>query len=171
MHIHTTVQQCRVVSQGHCTVSYYVCKYCTNLHTLHIAFNSKCNVNTSDKDHGKDIAVCVWREVCFQWFLFWSVISAFRQRPYHVESTGSRPITEVKQRRARLVLGWVTAWEPRVLLALLFCSRFLISLGSFLHYFIHAAHIFEGPSQASKSLKQITYLFLLTITQRTSDPS
>ena len=32
-------------------------------------------------------------------------------RPYHVENTGSRPITEVKQRRARLVLGWVTAWE------------------------------------------------------------
>ena len=31
--------------------------------------------------------------------------------PYHVESTGSRPITEVKQRRAGLVLGWVTAWE------------------------------------------------------------
>ena len=30
-------------------------------------------------------------------------------RPYHVENTGSRPITEVKQRRARLVLGWVTA--------------------------------------------------------------
>ena len=28
-------------------------------------------------------------------------------RPYHVESTGSRPITEVKQRWARLVLGWV----------------------------------------------------------------
>ena len=37
-----------------------------------------------------------------------------RLRPYHVESTGSRPITEVKQRRARLVLGWVTAWEYRV---------------------------------------------------------
>ena len=34
--------------------------------------------------------------------------------PYHVEYTGSRPITEVKQRRARLVLGWVTAWEYRV---------------------------------------------------------
>ena len=31
------------------------------------------------------------------------------------ENTGSRPITEVKQRRARLVLGWVTAWEYRVL--------------------------------------------------------
>ena len=36
-------------------------------------------------------------------------------RPYHVECTGSRLITEVKQRRARLVLGWVTAWESRVL--------------------------------------------------------
>ena len=35
-------------------------------------------------------------------------------RPYHVEYTSSRPITEVKQRRARLVLGWVTAWEYRV---------------------------------------------------------
>ena len=36
-------------------------------------------------------------------------------RPYHVEYTPSRPIWEVKQRRARLVLGWVTAWEYRVL--------------------------------------------------------
>ena len=42
-----------------------------------------------------------------------------RQRPYHVEYTGSRPITEVKQHRARIVLGWVTAWEHRVLLS--FC--------------------------------------------------
>ena len=40
--------------------------------------------------------------------------SDFRLRPYHVEYTSSRPITEVKQRRARLVLGWVTAWEYRV---------------------------------------------------------
>ena len=30
-------------------------------------------------------------------------------RPYLVECTSSRPITEVKQPRARLVLGWVTA--------------------------------------------------------------
>ena len=28
---------------------------------------------------------------------------------------GSRPITEVKQSRARSVLGWVTAWEHRIL--------------------------------------------------------
>ena len=38
-----------------------------------------------------------------------------RLRPYHAECTGSRPITEVKQRRAGSVLGWVTAWEHPVL--------------------------------------------------------
>ena len=32
----------------------------------------------------------------------------------HAESTGSRPIPEVKQRRAESVLGWVTAWEHSV---------------------------------------------------------
>ena len=35
----------------------------------------------------------------------------YRLRPYHVESTSSRLITEVKQHWAMLVLGWVTAWE------------------------------------------------------------
>ena len=36
-------------------------------------------------------------------------------RPYHLECTSSRPITEVKQGRDLLVLGWVTAWEYRLL--------------------------------------------------------
>ena len=36
-------------------------------------------------------------------------------RPYHQENTGSRLITEVKPGRAKLVLGWVTAWEYFVL--------------------------------------------------------
>ena len=45
------------------------------------------------------------------------------QRPYHVENTGSRLITEVKQHWARLVLGWVTAWEHRVLLAFFHLSQ------------------------------------------------
>ena len=44
----------------------------------------------------------------------------FSQRSYRVESTRSRPITKVKQRWARIVLGWVTAWELRVVLAFLF---------------------------------------------------
>ena len=41
-----------------------------------------------------------------------------RQRPYCVEYTRSHPNSEVKQRKARSVLGWGTAWEVlRVLLA------------------------------------------------------
>ena len=36
-------------------------------------------------------------------------------RLYHVEYIGSRPITELKQRRAWLVLRWVTAWEHHAL--------------------------------------------------------
>jgi hypothetical protein len=54
-----------------------------------------------------------------------------RQRPYHVENTGSRPITEVKQRRARSVLGWVTAWEHRVSLAFFVVSHFFLSMINF----------------------------------------
>ena len=40
------------------------------------------------------------------------------QRPYHVERTWSRQLPEVKLRRVPLVLGWVTAWEYGMLLAL-----------------------------------------------------
>ena len=40
--------------------------------------------------------------------------SGLRLRPYHDEHTRSRPITEVKHRRARIVLGWGTAWEHLV---------------------------------------------------------
>ena len=36
-------------------------------------------------------------------------------RPYHVDSTASRPLSEVKQHRARLVLRWGTTLESRVL--------------------------------------------------------
>ena len=44
-----------------------------------------------------------------------------RQRPYCVECTRSHPNSEVKQRKARSVLGWGTAWEVlRVLLAFCF---------------------------------------------------
>ena len=38
-------------------------------------------------------------------------IGAHRLRPYHDEHTRSRLITEVKHRRAGIVLGWGTAWE------------------------------------------------------------
>ena len=41
--------------------------------------------------------------------------------PYHVESTSSRPITEVKQHWAALVLGWMTASKDT-------CVKLIISL-------------------------------------------
>ena len=70
-----------------------------------------------------DAKWCAHAYCHFLWVLcttvqaFKSLVKAVvpRLRPYHVENTSSRPITEVKQRRARLVLGWVTAWEYRVL--------------------------------------------------------
>ena len=72
------------------------------------------------------------------------------QRPYHAEYTGSRPITEVKQRRARLVLGWVTAWEHRVLLALYFFP--------FLHHKTIILFIFNSHVQVSNFYKYFTCL-------------
>ena len=48
----------------------------------------------------------------------------FRQRPYCAECTRSHPNSEVKQRKARIVLGWGTAWEVlRVPLAFIFPQK------------------------------------------------
>ncbi|MCI4385109.1 hypothetical protein PGIGA_G00046460 [Pangasianodon gigas] len=41
--------------------------------------------------------------------------SGYCLRPYHPENARSRPISEAKQGRAWLVLGWETAWEYQVL--------------------------------------------------------
>ena len=38
-----------------------------------------------------------------------------QERPYHVDRTTSRPLCEVKRRRARLVLRWATTLEALVL--------------------------------------------------------
>lgn len=81
-----------------------------------------------------------------------------RQRPYHVEYTGSRPITEVKQRRARLVLGWVTAWEHRVPLP--FCCCNLI-------FFIHFTTPFTPtPPWNIKISSILIFSFLLFLLLR-----
>ena len=74
------------------------------------------------------------------------------QRPYHAERTGSRPITEVKQRRASSVLGWVTAWEHGVLLALNFFSHFfgLVTL----IFLIMQIHCFLIPHSEPENLKK-----------------
>ena len=86
------------------------------------------------------------------------VFAVCRQRPYHVESTGSRPITEVKQRRARLVPGWVTAWEHRVLLATFFLFSFLLIFFSF-SFLLFSLFSFFLSLFSSKPLG-ISYLFL-----------
>ncbi len=73
-----------------------------------------------------------------------------RQRPYCVENTGSLPNSEVKHRKARIVLGWVTAREVlRVLLAFFIALFFFIYTLSgwkpcdiFLHYiYVRSYHM------------------------------
>ena len=46
-------------------------------------------------------------------------------RPYNMESTSSRLITEVKPHLTRLVLAWVTAWVYLVLQTLFSLSQIL----------------------------------------------
>ena len=58
---------------------------------------------------------------------------AIRWRPYRVECTGSLPTSEVKRRRARLVLGWGTAREDlRVLPAFRSCA-----VGCLVHRYVY----------------------------------
>ena len=47
----------------------------------------------------------------------------FCLRPYRVECTGSLSTSEVKQHRARLVLGWGTAWEDLRVLSAFYVAR------------------------------------------------
>ena len=62
--------------------------------------------------------ICLyWYFLSFCWYRMQLFTPFSRQRPYHIEHTSSRPITEVKQGWDLLVLGWVTAWEHWVLLA------------------------------------------------------
>jgi hypothetical protein len=59
---------------------------------------------------------------------------SIRRRPYRAECTGSLLTSEVKRRRARLVLGWGTAREdPRVLPAIyILCAqkKFVLEVGA-----------------------------------------
>ena len=46
-----------------------------------------------------------------------------QERPYHVDRTTSRPLCEVKRRRATLVLRWGTTWEALVLFLFFACAN------------------------------------------------
>ena len=96
-----------------------------------------------------------------KWFKDSGFVTFKCQRPYHVEYTSSRPITEVKQRWVQSVLGWVTAWEHWMLLASLFCPFLLISLHSFDPFLIHFWSIFarlHHLSQVPKRQKTFSLL-------------
>jgi hypothetical protein len=57
-----------------------------------------------------------------------------RRRPYRVECTGSLLTSEVKRRRARLVLGWGTAREDRRVLSAIHIlytqKKFVLEVGA-----------------------------------------
>ena len=103
-------------------------------------------------------------------------------RPYHVESTSSRLITEVKQHWALWVLGWVTTWEHRVLktFLLIFCiylrqfvtrgwEEWNVSAGlskqpsnySLIHFYKRLNYCEQNMLETSKLRDHQTYLVVL----------
>ena len=53
-----------------------------------------------------------------------------RQRPHHHEYTRSLPNSEVNRSRARLVLGWGTAWEDLWVLLAFLPRQPIVALGA-----------------------------------------
>ena len=87
-------------------------------------------------------------------------------RPYHVENTSSRPITEVKQRWAALVLGWVTAWEYAVLYT--FCLKQNTPTTSTTHFsppiFVYGHTTLKTPVLVrSLKLSKMLYIYYWTL--------
>ena len=62
--------------------------------------------------------------------------NCIRWRPYRVECTGSLLTSEVKRRRARLVLGWGTAWEDLRVLPAFAQHAFDQSVCVFFYFFL-----------------------------------
>ena len=110
----------------------------------------------------KALAVC--NGLC-QNFSYALNVNRVRWRPYRVECTGSLPTSEVKRRRARLVLGWGTAREDlRVLPVFLLSERITSLVDSYclnLHqmpaakfcHFIEAVVHFSDRGKTSRSCK------------------
>ena len=76
---------------------------------------SQSSVRFSVRSNCGQVQSELWSDDCDLLNMFWVFSPTECLRPYHVESTSSRPITEVKQRWVVLVLGWVTAWEYTML--------------------------------------------------------
>ena len=101
---------------------------------------------------------------------------SFRQRPYCGENTGSLPNSEVKHRKARIVLGWVTAREVlRVLLAFSFIYLFYINVCIFkfrslwlLHYInvsksIYINALSRTSTASTRQYINVAHLWILHI--------
>ena len=67
-----------------------------------------CLVAQESHIHSIPMLHCSTKEAYYQ-HVTWN--QHLRCRPYHVECTGSLLTSEVKRHRARLLLGWGTAWE------------------------------------------------------------
>ena len=95
---------------------FLLCLY-TPLYSMHFVQTRHKNDCASHKNRPA-LLLCTLVPILF-FAIYKQIKKVFlRQRPYRVECTGSLPNSEVKRRRARLVLGWGTAREDlRVLLA------------------------------------------------------
>ena len=78
--------------------------------------------SASDRQ-GSNFESCVWRTVSSQSshhpqevLLAQFSLYVHKAGPYYIRNTAfaHRSITEVKQRRARFIIGWVTAWDCQV---------------------------------------------------------
>ena len=83
-------------------------------HSVCVCVEGGKGAGTSPPDENESTLIsvvfsCAWPCACYVTNAF--VKLGCRWRPYRVECTGSLPTSEVKRRRARLVLGWGTARE------------------------------------------------------------
>ena len=101
---------------------FLLCLY-TPLYSMHFVQTRHKNDCASHKNRPA-LLLCTLVPILF-FAIYKQIKKVFlRQRPYRVECTGSLPNSEVKRRRARLVLGWGTAREDlRVLLAFWNCKN------------------------------------------------
>jgi hypothetical protein len=67
-----------------------------------------------------------------------------QERPYHSDSTASRPLCEVKHCRARLVLRWGTTLESRVLF---FCRNTVRLCAGYFTVTVAATHAMPQPEK------------------------
>jgi hypothetical protein len=86
----------------------------------------------------------------FMRFIYGNFYKFFQQGPYSADSTASRPLCEVKQRLAWLVLRWGTTLESQVFL-FLFYSAIVVAqqLSRVSHFFIFVPNPVSNPGLAS----------------------